>query len=308
MTEFLQRDPKEGAPASHTTEVRVAFDASAIYVAVNALDPEPSQGRGPAHTSRRFVALRLDRGLHRLVPRQAHRLSIQRQRCRASRPMLTGSTTRTAIEAGTRCGTSRSSRTPAGWQAEYPRALLAAAIPRRRHERDGLCRLARDRAPGRDVDMAAAGRERDGLRVVVWRAARRPARSDRRRSSSSCRSCSARSSTSPVASGNPLEQSPEPGGTGGLDLKYQVAPGLTLAGDDQSRLRPGGGRSGRRQSWSLRDVLPGASPVLRRRVGDAVLQRLLLFAPHRPLPATCRRSAARRIRRRSLTTPRFSVR
>src|SRR5690349_57286 len=34
VTEFLQRDPKEGAPPTHPTEVRVAFDGDAIYVAV----------------------------------------------------------------------------------------------------------------------------------------------------------------------------------------------------------------------------------------------------------------------------------
>src|SRR4029079_13121768 len=35
--------------------------------------------------------------------------------------------------------------------------------------------------------------------------------------------------TSPVAAGDPLERSPDPGAAAGIDLKYQVAPGLTLA-------------------------------------------------------------------------------
>ncbi|HUF22956.1 MAG TPA: hypothetical protein VMN81_02420 [Vicinamibacterales bacterium] len=40
---FVQRDPTEGAPATFATEVRVAFDATALYVAVSALDPDPSK-------------------------------------------------------------------------------------------------------------------------------------------------------------------------------------------------------------------------------------------------------------------------
>ena len=40
---FLQRDPLEGAPATMRTEARVAFDATAIYVAVRAFDPDPDR-------------------------------------------------------------------------------------------------------------------------------------------------------------------------------------------------------------------------------------------------------------------------
>jgi hypothetical protein len=38
---FVQREPDEGAPTSHPTEVRVAFDTSSLYVAVRSVDPEP---------------------------------------------------------------------------------------------------------------------------------------------------------------------------------------------------------------------------------------------------------------------------
>ena len=79
---------------------------------------------------------------------------------------------------------------------------------------------------------------------------------------------------------------------------------------DQSRLRPGRGRSGRRQPHRLRDVLRGEAPVLHRR-GEH-LQQLrprrreqllgvqpvgadhLLFAAHRPVAAGGRRRRLRR--------------
>ncbi len=43
VTEFLQRDPKEGAPASFRTEARVLFDGTGLYIGVRAFDPEPGR-------------------------------------------------------------------------------------------------------------------------------------------------------------------------------------------------------------------------------------------------------------------------
>lgn len=41
---FVQFDPKEGAPATHDSEVRVLYDDQAIYVAFRAFDPSPNSG------------------------------------------------------------------------------------------------------------------------------------------------------------------------------------------------------------------------------------------------------------------------
>ncbi len=40
---FKQRDPRDGAPATYDTDVRVAYDDTSIYVAVQANDPEPAK-------------------------------------------------------------------------------------------------------------------------------------------------------------------------------------------------------------------------------------------------------------------------
>ena len=42
VTGFLQRDPREGAPASERTEVRILFDTGKIYFGVLCLDSDPS--------------------------------------------------------------------------------------------------------------------------------------------------------------------------------------------------------------------------------------------------------------------------
>jgi hypothetical protein len=43
---FVQREPREGAPGTMLTEARVAFDATSIYVAVRAFDPDPARIMG----------------------------------------------------------------------------------------------------------------------------------------------------------------------------------------------------------------------------------------------------------------------
>lgn len=42
-TEFTQRDPDEGKPVTERTELRIAFDAAALYVGVRLYDREPSR-------------------------------------------------------------------------------------------------------------------------------------------------------------------------------------------------------------------------------------------------------------------------
>ncbi len=43
ITDFRQRDPHDGAAPSFATEVKVAYDATNMYVAVSASDPEPAR-------------------------------------------------------------------------------------------------------------------------------------------------------------------------------------------------------------------------------------------------------------------------
>jgi hypothetical protein len=43
ITGFRQREPSDGAPATYETQVRVAYDATTLYVSIRALDPEPAK-------------------------------------------------------------------------------------------------------------------------------------------------------------------------------------------------------------------------------------------------------------------------
>src|SRR5438552_2047315 len=59
VTEFKQRDPNEGAPATMTTEVRVAYDDDAIYIGARMHDPAPDSVM--ARLTRRDVSIAADR-------------------------------------------------------------------------------------------------------------------------------------------------------------------------------------------------------------------------------------------------------
>src|SRR6478736_7081108 len=43
ITAFKQREPRDGAEPTFQTEARVAYDATALYVAVRAHDPQPDK-------------------------------------------------------------------------------------------------------------------------------------------------------------------------------------------------------------------------------------------------------------------------
>ena len=43
ISEFLQREPAEGAQPTYRTEARIAFDSEALYVGIRAIDGEPNK-------------------------------------------------------------------------------------------------------------------------------------------------------------------------------------------------------------------------------------------------------------------------
>src|SRR5205085_12012031 len=43
VSDFKQRDPKDGAAPTFATDVRVVYDATNLYIAVRAHDPEPNR-------------------------------------------------------------------------------------------------------------------------------------------------------------------------------------------------------------------------------------------------------------------------
>lgn len=225
---FLQREPDEGAPTMHTTEVRVAFDEDALYVAIQAHDPEPDEVIG--HLTRRddmspsdWISILIDSFSDN---RTAYEFGVNAAGVKFDRYWYDDTSSDQGWDAVWEVATRR---TVDGWQAEFrigfsqlrfrssdPGALGFAVIRTVAHlnETSTWPLLARS-ASGfvssfGELRGLAVGERKRALEVVPYAVAQM--------------------ATAPVEAGNPFQSSPAAGLAAGLDIKYQVAPGLTLTG------------------------------------------------------------------------------
>ena len=226
--EFQQREPSEGAPATHATDVRVLFDRDAIYVAVRAFDKEPDRivgllTRRDDFSPSDWVSILIDSYYDH---RTAYEFGINPVGVKFDRYWFNDNNTDRSWDAVWDAAVLRTSD---GWQAEFripfsqlrfkitnPDAI-GFAVTRtvaRANETSTWPLLARS-ASG----YVSSFGELRGLRI---------AGSDRRLELMPY--AVGQVATAPAGSGNPLVQSPDPGMTVGVDLKYRLSGGLTLTG------------------------------------------------------------------------------
>ena len=109
-------------------------------------------------------------------------------------------------------------------------------------------------------------------------------------------------------SDNPLIERTDPGRLDRPRPEVRAAARADADGDRQSRLRPGRSRSGRRQPRRVRDVLPGAAAVLRRRARARSSSTSTATTGSAPGCSTRAASAARRRARPTLDDDEYSER
>jgi len=225
---FVQRDPKEGAPATFDTEVRVAFDDTALYIAVNAIDPDPSKVVG--------ILTRRDEG----SPSDWVRVMIDSYRDR-----------RTAYEfavnaAGVKQDTYwfNDGNTDSGWDAVWEAAVSRHDKGWRAEFRIPFSQLRFNPSASQTFGFAVMRQSPRINETTTWPQLSRSAsgfvsqfgdlsglsfsRSPRRLELMPY--AVGQVATKPVVEGDPLRSTAEPGAAVGLDLKYALAPGLTLTG------------------------------------------------------------------------------
>jgi hypothetical protein len=228
ITEFLQRDPTEGARPTRETEARVVFDAAALYIAVRALEPDASKIVG--HLTRRdenspsdWIRVMVDSYRDR---RTAYEFAVNAVGVKQDRYWFNDTNSDTSWDAVWDVAVAKS---PQGWRAEFripfsqlrfnpaASASFGFAIVRtvaHANETSTWPLLARS-ASGyvssfgelTGLTFETAQKRLELAPYVVGQV-----------------------KTAPVASANPLVGSPDPDAAVGLDLKYKVAPGLTLTG------------------------------------------------------------------------------
>lgn len=228
VTGFLQRSPTEGAPASHQTEVRIAYDATALYVAVNALDAEPDRivgilTRRDDQSPSDWVSIHLDSFYDR---RSAYEFGVNAVGVKYDRYWFNDGNNDRGWDAVWDVAVTRHDK---GWKAEFripfsqlrfrpaDNAVFGFAAART------IARLSETSTwpllPRSASGYVSSFGDLTGLNL-----------SDGQKKFELVPYTSGQMTTAPVASGDPLRRSPDPSGSVGLDLKYAVAPGLTFTG------------------------------------------------------------------------------
>jgi len=226
VTEFLQRTPSEGARPTHGTELRVAFDATALYVAVRAFDPEPDRvvgllTRRDVESPSDWVSILIDSFHDR---RTAYEFGVNAAGVKYDGYWFNDTSNDRGWDAVWDVAVARSNQ---GWRAEF-------RIP--------FSQLRFDPANGDALGFAAVRSVAHVNEVSTWPLLARSA-SGYVSSFGDLRGVTVgragkrvelvpyalgEITTAPVASGNPLAKSPDSNLTAGLDAKVRLLPGLTL--------------------------------------------------------------------------------
>ena len=225
---FLQREPQEGATTTHHTDVRVAFDQDALYVAVRAHDPEPLEVVG--HLTRRdesspsdWIAVMIDSFSDK---RTAYEFAVNVAGVKSDRYWYNDTNSDRGWDAVWEVATAR---TADGWQAEF---RIGFSQLRFRAGDIGSLGFATMRTVAHLNETSTwplLPRSASGF-VSSFGELRGVVPGSSGRALEVIPYAVAQMSTAPVADGNPFVSSPSGALSAGLDVKYQLAPGLTLTG------------------------------------------------------------------------------
>ena len=226
ITEFVQREPAEGAAPSFRTEARVAYDETAIYVAVRAFDDEPARiegiltrrdQRSPSDWLRIVVDSYYDR-------RSAYEFGVNPVGVKTDRYYFNDGQSDDSWDAVWDVKTETDAE---GWRAEF---RIPFSQLRFNNTTGGPVGFAVIREVGRLAETSSwplLSRNANGFvsqfgEVTGLRMGGAPKKFEFVPYSV------AQVQTQTEEAGNPLVHSPDPGASVGLDLKYAVRPGLTL--------------------------------------------------------------------------------
>ena len=226
ITEFVQRDPREGAPATFPTEVRVAYDRANIYIAARAFDPEPARlvgflTRRDADSSSDWIRILIDSYHDR---RTAYEFSVNVAGVKQDQYWFNDGSSDDSWDAVWDVVVTRDGE---GWRAEFripfsqlrfgaartgPLGFAVVREVARLNEISTWPLLARSANGyvsnfGELTGVAVPGASKR-LELVPYTVAQ--------------------IQTEPRERGNPLQNTFDPGASMGMDLKYALTPALTI--------------------------------------------------------------------------------
>ena len=228
VTGFLQREPLEGAPPTLRTEARVMYDALAIYVAVRAYDSDPTRivgflTRRDAGSSSDWVHVFIDSYHDR---RTAYQFGVNPVGVKQDSYWFNDGNNDDSWDA---VWDVVARRDEGGWCAEFRIPFSPLRFSGAGDDRLGFAvvrNVARlnETATWPLLSKGASGFVSsfgDLTGVTVGKASKRL---------ELVPYVVGEVATEPIQAGNPLQRTPDPGASVGLDVKYAVTPGLTLTG------------------------------------------------------------------------------
>jgi len=228
VTEFKQRDPNEGAAPTHPTDVRVAFDATSLYIAVRSTEPE----------SKRLVGMLTRRD--EASPSDWVRVVLDSYRDR-----------RTGYEFAVNAAGVKQDRywfgdtsNDPGWDAVWDVAVTRGQDQWTAEFKIPFSQLRFNPSGGGTFGFAVLRTIAHENETSTWPLLARSASGfvssfgdltgltfpESPKKLEILPYALGEMSASPLTAGNPLRRSPDGKASFGVDLKYRVAPGLTLTG------------------------------------------------------------------------------
>ncbi|MCC7009424.1 MAG: carbohydrate binding family 9 domain-containing protein [Acidobacteria bacterium] len=226
VSDFVQREPSEGAAPTYVTDVKVLFDRTSLYVGVHAQDPDPQRLVG--------ILTRRDEA----SPSDWVSVLVDSYHDR-----------RTAYEFGVNpTGVKfdaywfNDTNSDRGWDAVWDVAVSREADGWRAEFRIPFSQLRFNGDPARGLGFAVVRRMPKTNETVTWPLLAKSASgyvssfgelrgvaiSDEPKRLELMPYVLAETTTAPVAADNPLTRSPASTGALGVDLKYRITSGLTL--------------------------------------------------------------------------------
>ena len=228
ITEFVQRDPKEGAAPSFRTEARVLYDATHLYIGVRAFDKEPGKivgirTRRDSPSPSDWIRVVID-SYH--DKRTAYEFAVNAAGVKSDTYWFRDTNQDSSWDAVWDVAVTKDDQ---GWKAEFRIPFSQLRFEPNKRDTFGFAVL-RDVARLNEVSTwpllpkSASGfvssfGDLGGLHLT-----------------SSPKKLEIvpygvqNVTTQPVPSGDPFRKSPDPSATAGADLKYAMTPGLTLTG------------------------------------------------------------------------------
>jgi hypothetical protein len=227
ITDFRQRDPKENGDPSFRTEARVAYDAEAIYIAVQAFDPEPDKivgilTRRDNSSPSDWISVAIDSYHDR---RTAYEFAVNPAGVKQDKYYFNDGNEDQGWDAVWEVAVSRNER---GWRAEFRVPFSQLRFPRSDTPTFGFAVTRRIARLNELETWPLIAKSRSGF-VSQFGQLNGVRLSQAPKKLELMPYAVAQLGTEPSATdGNPLVDTRNPGAQYGLDLKYAMTPGLTL--------------------------------------------------------------------------------